>query len=826
MILSYIYSKGEALRRSSALGVALAFLLLFFTVLIFEVRLPDANALVLFSDDFANLNELNVINGVWNPSGSLLSGTASTGEALVWTGDISWMYYQATANLRVINPGGEAGLVVRYTNPFNFYLFGLGSFGHKYSISRVVDGVFEELAFSGLYSEIEAGKWYTVSAVVVCGSLQLYVDGVKVLEVLDYSHPKGAVGFRVWQDTMQVGQLVVQSLGWSQTYGGASNEYAYSIIQTSDGGYAMGTGHSFVKTDSVGNIEWSRTYRGTNNALWVIQTFDGGYALAGTNQSDPPPGIAPNTEFSLVKTDSAGNEQWRRVYGGHNNQYASCVIQTSDGGYAIVGVTYAAGPGNGWFVKTDFEGNIEWDRTYGLIEIAGWSSVIQTSDGGYALTGMISDSFGTAGIDAWLVKTDSNGNTQWSRTYGETNNDIAYKVIQTSDGGYALAGVTNLYGAEGSDAWLVKIDSIGNTQWSRTYGGAGNDDLRSIIPTSDGGYALGGTTDSYGAGGSDAWFIKTDLIGNIEWNRTYGGIENDDLRSIIPTSDGGYALAGSTTSYGAGGSDAWFIKVPADSPPQTIHDYDDLWHTSDFTIGLSAIDDFTSVSQIYYRINDGAIKTINDNGQPLISTEGANNKLEYWSIDSLGHEDLSHKFLTGIKLDKTPPTCSITINGGDASTTSTSVFLTLTANDLTSMVSQVRYSNDGVWDTESWESYLMTKTWTLTDGEGIKTVYYQVKDNAGLHSYTQTDTIILEAPSLTPSPTPTPITTPTSTPSASPNPNPSSTPNPNQTQTPSPSPDSQPTQTPLYIYAIVVFAITVISVAALTFIKKKIIVKK
>ncbi len=184
------------MRRPFRFGVALAFLLLLSCVLVFEVKLPEASALVLFSDNFANLDNMNVINGVWTTSGSLLQGTAANGEALVWTGDLSWMYYKATANLRAVNPGGEAGLVVRYTDPFNFYLLGLGSFGHKYSLSRVVDGVYQELAFSGLYSEVEAGRWYTVSAVAVCGSLQLFVDGVKVLEALDYSHPSGAVGFQ------------------------------------------------------------------------------------------------------------------------------------------------------------------------------------------------------------------------------------------------------------------------------------------------------------------------------------------------------------------------------------------------------------------------------------------------------------------------------------------------------------------------------------------------------------------------------------------------------------------------------------------------------
>jgi len=187
------------------------------------------------------------------------------------------------------------------------------------------------------------------------------------------------------------------------------------------------------------------------------------------------------------------------------------------------------------------------------------------------------------------------------------------------------------------------------------------------------------------------------------------------------------------------------ITVIADStPPTTLHDYDGLWHTRDFTINLIATDDLSGVAEICYRINDGLTKTVSIDGQPLITTEGANNTLEYWSIDKAGNEEIPHEILTGIKLDKTAPTGSITINNEDAYTTSTSVTLTLTATDLTSGVYQVRYSNDGIWDTEPWEDFSPTKAWTLTLGNGTKTVYYQIKDNAGLVSDTYSDTIILD----------------------------------------------------------------------------------
>jgi PKD repeat protein len=180
------------------------------------------------------------------------------------------------------------------------------------------------------------------------------------------------------------------------------------------------------------------------------------------------------------------------------------------------------------------------------------------------------------------------------------------------------------------------------------------------------------------------------------------------------------------------------------TPPTTVHDYDGLWYTTDFSVNLEATDDFVGVAETYYKLNNGATKTVSVDGQPLITTQSANNFLEYWSVDNFGNEELPHKVLTDIGLDKTAPAGSVTINSGDTYAISASVTLTLTATDATSGVHQMRFSNDGVWDTESWEPYSATKTWTLTSGDGTKTVYYQVKDSAGLVSETISASIILD----------------------------------------------------------------------------------
>ncbi len=186
------------------------------------------------------------------------------------------------------------------------------------------------------------------------------------------------------------------------------------------------------------------------------------------------------------------------------------------------------------------------------------------------------------------------------------------------------------------------------------------------------------------------------------------------------------------------------VTIKDINPPTTLNDYDGLWHTTDFTINLTATDDFSEVAKTYYKINNGLNKTLSIDDQPVITTEGANNTLEYWSVDNNNNEELPHKILTGIKLDKTAPAGSIKINSTRAYTDLTSVTLILNATDKTSGVYQVRFSDDGIWDSEPWETPSSTKAWTLTTGDGTKTIYYQVMDSAGLISDIYSDTIVLD----------------------------------------------------------------------------------
>jgi predicted secreted protein len=262
----------------------------------------------------------------------------------------------------------------------------------------------------------------------------------------------------------------------------------------------------------------------------------------------------------LIKTDAAGNKVWDRTLGG---DYGSEVRRTQDGGYIVAGVTYPSGaPSDAWLVKTDETGNKVWDKSFGGgLNDRGYSAQ-QTSDGGHIVAGTYS--LGLGDFDVWLIKTDSVGNQVWDQMFGGTGGDWGWTVQQTSDGGYVVVSTTESYGAGSSDAWLIKTDSVGHKVWDETYGGSGEDNAYSVQQTSDGGYIIVGSTRSAGAGGSDVWLTKTDSMGKKVWDRTFGGKLDDGASSVQQTSDGGYVIAGETQSLGAGDCDAWLIRADGD----------------------------------------------------------------------------------------------------------------------------------------------------------------------------------------------------------------------------------------------------------------------
>jgi len=365
----------------------------------------------------------------------------------------------------------------------------------------------------------------------------------------------------------------LSTLSFTATFGGSLMDWGNSAQQTSDGGYVI-TGYTYssgagytdlwlVKTDAFGNRVWDKTFGGSSydEGHAVQQTTDGGYIVTGYTESSG----AGWRDVWLIKTDADGNKVWDKTFGGQDDDESFSVQQTSDGGYIIVG--YAASGHDTsediWLIKTDASGNKVWDQTFGGSGYYRGASVEQTNDGGYILTAFTAE-YGAGNHDVWLIRTDASGSKVWDKTFGGTADDGGYSVRQTSDGGYIVAGWTNSRGAGGQDAWLIKTDSSGNEVWDKTFGGTGGEAGYSVQQTLDGGYIITGRTESYGEGQDDVWLVKTDSSGNKVWDKTFGGRDDDAACSVQQTSDGGFIMTGGTESYGAGDYDVWLIKTDAD----------------------------------------------------------------------------------------------------------------------------------------------------------------------------------------------------------------------------------------------------------------------
>jgi uncharacterized delta-60 repeat protein len=274
---------------------------------------------------------------------------------------------------------------------------------------------------------------------------------------------------------------------------------------------------------------------------------------------------AGGSDFWVLKLDAAGEVDWQKTYGGSDQEHAYSIQQTSDGGYIVTGSTesFGAGLGDFWVLKLDAAGDVDWQKTYGEYNPEGAWSIQQTADDGFIVAGVTS-SFGAGLGDFWVLKLDAAGDVDWQKTYGGTNTETAYFIQQTADDGFIVAGYTSSFGAGGLDFWVLKLDAAGDVDWQKTYGGSGNDDAFSIQQTSDNGYIITGRTNSFGAGGYDFWVLKLDAAGDVDWQKTYGGSDEEHAYSIQQTSDGGFIVAGYTFSFGAGGYDFWVLKLNPD----------------------------------------------------------------------------------------------------------------------------------------------------------------------------------------------------------------------------------------------------------------------
>ena len=305
----------------------------------------------------------------------------------------------------------------------------------------------------------------------------------------------------------------------------------------------------------VPTVQWEKTFGGSEDDIgWSVdKTSDGGFIIAGSTESYG----SGNSDVWLIKTNSSGDMQWQQTFGGIDGDSGYCVQETSDSGFVIVGNTI---PRKVLLIKTNSSGNLQWQNTFGEDYGDYGYCVQQTSDGGFIITGAAQYIFGGY-RDVLLIKTNASGTQQWLKTLGGSDNDSASSVRQTSDGGYVIAASTRSYGAGNNDAWLIKTDISGDIQWQQTFGSSNNDYASAVRATSDGGFIVTGSTESFGAGGSDVWLIKTDSSGTSQWQQTYAVNNNDYGQDIQQTLDGGYIITGYTDDGVSSAIDALLIKT-------------------------------------------------------------------------------------------------------------------------------------------------------------------------------------------------------------------------------------------------------------------------
>jgi len=419
---------------------------------------------------------------------------------------------------------------------------------------------------------------------------------------------------------------------WDARFGGSDFDALSSLAQTADGGYILG-GYSdsgisgdktqtsqggrdywIVKTDVTGVKQWDSRFGGYQDDFLtsIQQTADGGYILGGYSDSgsngDKTQASQGGNDYWVVKTDANGVKQWDARFGGNSDDALLSLKQTTDGGYILGGISYSGisgdktQPSQGaydyWIVKTDASGVKQWDASFGGNSDDYFQSLDQTTDGGYILggysySGISGDKTQASqgGFDIWIVKTDANGIKQWDARYGGSDYDNLASIRQTTDGGYILGGFSEsgISGDKtqtsqgGFDYWIVKTDGNGVKQWDARFGGSSNDGLYFLQQTTDDGYILGGQSDSgisgdktqTSQGYEDYWIVKTDANGMKQWDARFGGSNQDLLFSLQQTTDGGYILGGYTdsgisgdkTQASQGYEDYWIVKTDAGGAP-------------------------------------------------------------------------------------------------------------------------------------------------------------------------------------------------------------------------------------------------------------------
>lgn len=394
-------------------------------------------------------------------------------------------------------------------------------------------------------------------------------------------------------------------ISWVKNLGGTNEDFGYSVETTSDGGYLIGgetedawlLREGFVaKVSRDGGVQWTKHLGGISEdrIQSVKQTSDEAYICAGYTYSSDLPGHHGYYDAWLVKFDTNRVIQWQKCFGGSYDDAFYSIQQTTDGGFIATGYTESTngnvsgqhGWRDAWVVKTDAQGNLQWQRCFGGRDYDEARQLIQTADGGYAFAGLAYSTDGDfatnhGDVDGWVVKLSTNGVVQWQRLMGGSSSDEFLSMQETADGGLIAAGLSYSNDGDvstnwgGSDGWVAKLDSAGNTQWQKSLGGSTDDFFNSIGETTDGGYVMAGLTlssDNHAVGQHglyDAFVSKLDTLGVVQWSRCFGGSNYDLAYSVHPTEDGGCIFVGYTDSCNGdidpsgyqGGFDIWAVKL-------------------------------------------------------------------------------------------------------------------------------------------------------------------------------------------------------------------------------------------------------------------------
>ena len=355
-----------------------------------------------------------------------------------------------------------------------------------------------------------------------------------------------------------------------KSYGDQNYDYGRSIVQAGNGDYIIlgynsllgnaANNISLKRLDNEGEVIWENDINlsQTDKGYDLLSISDGDLIIVGQRTSISN----GSSDILLMRTNSFGTVEWEYEYGTAQDDIGSSIYQTIDGGFIICGQTVSPNTGfnHVYLLKVNSDGIEEWDRSFGGEGDDNGYAVLQTLDGGYIISG-VTRSHGDSNGDGFLMKTDSDGNQLWYKSYGGNLTEIIYDVQSTNDGGFILIGHTNSYGSGANDAYVIKVNSFGEPEWSQTLGSDGTDSGRSGSQTLDGGYFISGYSDSYGNGGFDSWWIKIDQDGNYERDETYGGSGDDRTFSGIQTIDGGYAMVGYTKSNSQNIPDIFVIKM-------------------------------------------------------------------------------------------------------------------------------------------------------------------------------------------------------------------------------------------------------------------------